>query len=571
MVTILYPPSSFHTSLVIIHCGSKNKRSRKQRRQKQQQISRNRITTFSSYPKSSPTPLLTNQKAFPKTKLQALDSIIQDLESSVQNGITVQTETFASLLETCYQLKAVEHGIKLHRLIPTNLLRKNKGISSKLLRLYATFGLIDEAHQVFDQMSNRTAFAFPWNSLISGYAELGEYEDAIALYFQMEEEGVEPDQFTFPRVLKACAGLGLIRVGEKVHLDAVRFGFGFDGFVLNALVDMYAKCGDIVKARTVFDRIGNKDLISYNSMLTGYIHHGLLVEAFDIFRGMILNGFDPDPVAISSILANASLLRIGAQVHGWVLRRGVEWDLCIANSLIVVYSKDGKLDQACWLFDHMPQKDVVSWNSIIHAHSKDHEALIYFEQMERDGVLPDHLTFVSLLSACAHLGSVKVGERLFSVMVEKYGISPRVEHYACMVNLYGRAGLIDEAYSMIVEKMEFEASPVVWGALLYACYLHGNVCMGETAAQKLFELEPDNEHNFELLIKIYEMIRGAPRYNYFLSMKKVPIQQCWLNQIRCCYGIEEQSLMATLVASDPALSFVPVPSYSQLLNSKALR
>lgn len=415
----------------------------------------------------------------------------------------MQTETFASLLETCYQLKAVEHGIKLHRLIPTNLLRKNKGISSKLLRLYATFGLIDEAHQVFDQMSNRTAFAFPWNSLISGYAELGEYEDAIALYFQMEEEGVEPDQFTFPRVLKACAGLGLIRVGEKVHLDAVRFGFGFDGFVLNALVDMYAKCGDIVKARTVFDRIGNKDLISYNSMLTGYIHHGLLVEAFDIFRGMILNGFDPDPVAISSILANASLLRIGAQVHGWVLRRGVEWDLCIANSLIVVYSKDGKLDQACWLFDHMPQKDVVSWNSIIHAHSKDHEALIYFEQMERDGVLPDHLTFVSLLSACAHLGSVKVGERLFSVMVEKYGISPRVEHYACMVNLYGRAGLIDEAYSMIVEKMEFEASPVVWGALLYACYLHGNVCMGETAAQKLFELEPDNEHNFELLIKIY--------------------------------------------------------------------
>ncbi|KAF9617159.1 hypothetical protein IFM89_034310 [Coptis chinensis] len=187
-------------------------------------------------------------------------------------------------------------------------------------------------------MYKRDLSAFPWNSLISGYAELGRYEDALALYLQMEEEGVEPDQFTFPRVLKACAGLGSIRVGEAVHRDIVRRGFVLDGFVLNALVDMYAKCGDIVMARKVFNKIGVRDSVSWNSMLTGYIHHGLMVEALDIFRGMIDDGFEPDSVAISTILSKFSSSKVAFEVHACVLRRGHEQSLSIANSLIALYS-----------------------------------------------------------------------------------------------------------------------------------------------------------------------------------------------------------------------------------------
>ncbi|KAH7557442.1 hypothetical protein ACOSQ2_027472 [Xanthoceras sorbifolium] len=515
MITIQQPPS-VRASLPL-HCSSKSRRSNREKLRKQKLFSQNKKTAFSSYPKSSPTPLLIHHKPFAQTKLQALDNVIKDLENSIQNGITIDVEIFASLLETCFQLRAIDLGIKLHRLIPRELIRKNVGISSKLLRLYASFGLVDDAHQLFDEMPKRNKFAFPWNSLISGYSELGQCEDAIALYFQMEEEGVEPDQFTYPRVLKACARMGSIRVGVAVHRDAVRFGFGYDGFVLNALVDMYAKCGDIVKAKRVFDKIACKDLISWNSMLTGYIRHGLLVEALDIFRGMITNGFQPDSVAISAVLAKA-WLGIGVQIHGWVLRRGVEWNLSTANSLIAIYSNSGKLDQARWLFHHMPERDIVSWNSIISAHCNDPEVLTYFEQMERDGVMPDNITFVSLLSACAHLGLVKDGERLFSVMREKYEISPIVEHYACMANLYGRAGLIDKAYAMIVDKMEFVAGPAVWGALLYACYLHENVEIGEIAAQKLFELEPDNEHNFELLMKIY---RNAGRFKDVQRVEKM--------------------------------------------------
>ncbi|GAB4858746.1 Pentatricopeptide repeat-containing protein At4g25270, chloroplastic, partial [Ancistrocladus abbreviatus] len=472
--------------------------------------SHNRQTprTSLSFPKSSPTPLLlTNQKPQIETKLQALDAVVNDLEASVKNGVNViDTGTFSSLLETCFRLHAINHGIRIHRLIPPKILRKNVGVASKLLRLYASNGRIEEAHQVFDHMSRRDKSAFVWNSLISGYADLGRYEDAVALYFQMEEEGVEPDRFTFPRALKACGGIGSIHVGEEIHRHVVRYGFLNDVFVQNALVGMYAKCGDIVKARKVFDKIVSMDLVSWNSMIAAYIHHGILAEAIDVLLHMLEAGFEPDEITLSSILKGDSSLRLGGQIHGWVLRRGVQWSLLIANSLIAFYSYHGKLDQACWLFSHMPGKDVVSWNSIISAHCKRPKALTYFQQMQQESIQPDSVTFLSVLSACANLGFVSAGEHFFSLMREEYEIVPNEEHYACMVNLYGRAGLIDKAYEIVTRKVELEADPAVWGALLYASYLHNNIDIGEVAAQKLFELEPDNGHNFELLMKIYESL-----------------------------------------------------------------
>ncbi|OMO85835.1 Adenylate kinase [Corchorus capsularis] len=500
MVALLSP--SFHSTKLTFHCSSKSKKNKKREQLNRKQLQKSKRIAF-PYPESSPTPLLINHKPFTQTRLQALDAVVQDLEASVKKGINIDTEIFASLLETCYQLNSIDHGIKVHSLIPKTMLRRNTGISSKLLRLYASSGHIESAHQVFDEMYKRNESAFPWNSLISGYAELGQYEDALALYFQMEEEGVGPDRFTFPRALKACAGIGMIQIGEAVHRDVVRKGFGNDGFVLNALCDMYAKCGDIVKARRVFDSIVYKDMVSWNSMLTSYIRHGLLFEALEVFRGMIQEGFDPDPIAMSTVLSGFSSLKIAAQIHGWVLRRGIEWNLSVVNALILVYSKHEKFDQAGWLFHRMPDRDIVSWNSIISGHCKHPQALKYFEQMESSGTSPDTITFVAILSACAHLGLVKDGEQLFSLMRKKYAINPTMEHYACMVNLYGRAGLIDEAYNLIVERMEFDAGPTVWGALLYACSVHGNVDIGEIAARNLFELEPDNEHNFELLMKIY--------------------------------------------------------------------
>ncbi|MCD7467098.1 hypothetical protein HAX54_004310 [Datura stramonium] len=454
-----------------------------------------------SLQKSPQTQLFFNQK----TKLEALETVITSLEATVKNGTHIyDPQIFASLLETCFRLQAIDHGIRVHCLIPEKLLRKNVGISSKLIRLYASSGQTQQAHQLFDKMPKRTASAFPWNSIISGYAEKGMFEDALAMYFQMVEEGVQPDCYTFPRALKACGGVGLIHVGEEVHRHVIRRGFGSNGFILNALVDMYAKCGDIVRAQKLFDQIGTKDLVSWNSMLIGYMRHELITKALNLFRLMIHDGIEPDSVPISALLVARLPFSIGKQIHGWVLRRGTNQELSIVNSLVDFYAGQKKLKQVRWLFEHMCERDVVSWNSVISAHSKHPEALSYFEKMVKSGSLPDGVTFVSLLSACAHLGKLEDAERLFRIMKERYDISPRMEHYGCMVNLYGRVGLIDKAFDFVMKRMEFEAGPTVWGALLYACYRHGNVKIGEIAAQHLFELEPDNEHNFELLMKIYK-------------------------------------------------------------------
>ncbi|CAA7033458.1 unnamed protein product [Microthlaspi erraticum] len=216
-------------------------------RQIQDNNNNNGITSL-SFAKPSPTPILIGKQTNHRTKLDALDSVITDLETSAKKGIRIsEPEIFASLLETCYTLRAIDHGVRVHRLIPPYLLRDNLGVSSKLVRLYASCGHAEVAHEVFDRMSKRVSLssAFAWNSLISGYAESGQHEDAMALYFQMAEEGVKPDRFTFPRVLKACGGIGSVQIGEAIHRDLVKEGFGDDVYVLNALVDMYAKCGDI--------------------------------------------------------------------------------------------------------------------------------------------------------------------------------------------------------------------------------------------------------------------------------------------------------------------------------------
>ncbi|XP_074372679.1 pentatricopeptide repeat-containing protein At4g25270, chloroplastic [Apium graveolens] len=488
-----------HTILSVSHSLNNNKTNKHNSRR-----NKKRRANQLSIQKTSPAPLIINHKTNSRTKIEALDAVVKDLETSVNNGIQIDAQTFCSLLESCYNLQGIDYVVRIHRIIPEYFLRRNVGISCKLIRMYAVSGLVDEAHQVFDRMCQRDVYAFPWNALISGYAELGQFDAALALYFQMVEDGVEPDGFTFPRVLKACGGIGMIHVGEEVHRHIIRLGLRNDGYILNGLVDMYAKCGDIVKARKLFDGIVCKNLVSWNIMLTGYIRHELLHEALHVFQLMIKDAFEPDSVAISTILACGMPRKFGAQIHGRVLRRGAESYLSVANSLIVLYSNNNRLDCATWLFDQMYERDVVSWNSIISAYCKRSEALLYFESMRKTNIFPDRVTFVSLLSTCAHLGMVKDGDMLFTMMRDEYKITPVMEHYACMVNLYGRAGMIEEAYDMIMNQMEIKAGPTVWGALLYACYLHGNVDVGEIAAASLFELESDNEHNFEILMNIYK-------------------------------------------------------------------
>ncbi|PKA46569.1 Pentatricopeptide repeat-containing protein [Apostasia shenzhenica] len=462
-----------------------------------------------SFPKPSPTPLLISSSPSSENRDEALDRILLDLHSTLARGVRVDASTFSSLLELCFRAGPCHRRVVfLNRLIPVSLLRSSVDLSSKLIRLYASCGLVEKAHHLFDVFPRRhKSSAFPWNALISGYAEVALYEDAMALYHQMEEEGIEPDSFTFPRVLKACAGVGSLPHGEAVHRHLVRSGFAGDHFALNALVDMYAKCGDIARARGVFDKLaGGGDPVAWNSMLNGYVRHALFPEAIHTFRRMLAARVEPDTVTVSSIIsacARAKTIKLSLELHAWVLRRGLDRLLSVANSLISLYSELGRSSLARCIFYSMPEKDLVSWNAIIAAHRRDRRVIAVFRQMEDSGVSPDHITFVSLLSACANLGLVEDGRKVFDKMTEKYGIRRGVEHYSCMVKLLGMAGLVEEAFELVEKTMPFNGGPTVWGALLSACSVQGNAIIGEVAAERLFELEPENGHNFELLRKIY--------------------------------------------------------------------
>ncbi|KAJ4807697.1 Pentatricopeptide repeat-containing protein [Rhynchospora pubera] len=459
------------------------------------------------YPKPSPTPLLPLHpvsSSSPSSPRQFLDTAIAHLESS---SLHLSPDP-ALLLSILRHVTLPTHLTRLRRLIPLFLLRRHASLFAQLVHLYCRHGLVRDAHHLFDQMPHRhKSSVFIWNCLISGYAEFGFYHDALALYHQMEEDGIPPDRFTFPRVLKACAGLRLLPLGQNIHRHVVRSGFGNDLYSLNALVDMYAKCGHIQAARKVFDVISERDLISWNSMLVAYSRHGLWREVAWVLRCMLDAGFKPDSISISNLISGfsqSSSTKLGLAMHAWAIRHALIGNLSVGNSLIGFYSKINKLALARKVFESMAKKDVYTWNAIISAHRLDRQIFDLFERMIQSGIKPDKVTFISLLSSCADLGLVVDGKRLFDEMQGKYNVRPDKEHYGCMVNMLGKAGRIKEAYDIIRSMHSISAAgPAAWGSLLYACSVHVDVEVGEVAAEKLFSLEPDNKHNFELMKRVY--------------------------------------------------------------------
>jgi pentatricopeptide repeat protein len=335
----------------------------------------------------------------------------------------------------------------LRGLLPESLLRRNPDLALRLLHLHASLGLLAYAHHIFDHLlpaRTRRGRAFPWNCLVAGYAHLGRHEDALALYLQMDEEGAPRDGFTFASALRACAGLRSAALGRAVHRDAVRAGLASgDVAVCDALVDMYAQCGDLDMARRVFEAMpGVRDAVSWNIMLAGWLRHGLSTHAIEFWRRMLGEGHMPDSVALSMMLSLLSDDKQGLAVHGWVVRHALEQELPVANALIEMYSRKNELGHALWVFESMTVKDLVSWNAIISAHRQDFGILMMFRRMVDSGVQPDETTFPVVLSACENLGLAEGGTRLFSEMESKYIIQPTLEHYTSMVNMLIKGGML---------------------------------------------------------------------------------------------------------------------------------
>ncbi|KAA8530191.1 hypothetical protein F0562_004901 [Nyssa sinensis] len=362
-----------------------------------------------------------------------------------------------------------------------------------------------------------------WNVMIRACVTEGQFHKSLELYNTMMKKGLSPDKFAFPFALKCCAGLSDLLMGKLIHQHSVCCGCINDLFVDAALVDMYAKCGDIKAARLVFDKMSERDLVCWTSMISGYAHNGYNNETlkfFDVMRGSRLK---PNRVSILSALlacANLGALRKGEWFHSYVIKTGFESDILVATAIMDMYAKCGSLGLARTLFDETVGKDVVCWSAMIASygvHGDGRKAIDLFDQMVRKGVRPNHVTFTCLLSACSHSGLLEEGKGYFRLMREKFGIAPKLSNYACMVDLLGRAGQLYEA-EQLIQAMPVEPDASIWGSLLGACRIHGNMDLAERIADHIFQLDPFHAGYHVLLSNIYA---AKSRWNEVEKVRKI--------------------------------------------------
>ncbi|KAL5700498.1 hypothetical protein ACHQM5_025933 [Ranunculus cassubicifolius] len=430
-----------------------------------------------------------------------------------RKGVGPNNYTFPFVLKACgsRSLALALEGRLIHGDVIRTGFDSDVFVQAALVDMYAKCGETDYARRVFDAMPKRDLVS--WTAMITAYEQSERAEDALNLFLKMQaEEKFVSDSITEVSVASAVAQLGDSRQARSVHGHALRNEFLADVFVGNAILAMYAKCGNLQDARLVFDRMEMKDGISWNSMLSGYVQNGRANEAVSLFEEMqICSGAKarPNPVtALIMVSACAYLgsIHLGKKLHHFIINNKIKMETTLWNAILDMYAKCGELDTAAQMFHSSPQneRNVTSWNVMISAygmHGNGKEALHLFEQMCEQGIEPNHITFTSLLSACSHSGLIEEGRKCFQHM-EKYYVTPEVKHYACMVDMLGRAGLFNEALDLI-NKMPSEPNDGVWGALLLACRIHGNAELGEIAAKKLFNLEPEHTGYYVLMSNIY--------------------------------------------------------------------
>lgn len=362
-------------------------------------------------------------------------------------------------------------------------------------------------------MRKRTIYVY--NAFFRSLTLAGHGEEVLDLYRKMNRSGIPSDRFTYTYVLKACCVASscsdlFINCGKEVHAHILKHGYDSGVHVMTTLVDMYARFGHVRYASAVFGEMSVKNVVSWSAMIACYARNEMPSEALELFRGMMKENCDavPNSVTMVSVLqacAAIAALEQGKLLHAYILRRGLDSILPVISALVVMYAKCGKLELGQRVFDKMDKRDVVSWNSLISSygvHGLGKEAIRIFKEMLNQGVSPSPISFISVLGACSHAGLVEEGKRLFESMHRDYRIRPGVEHYACMVDLLGRANRLDEA-AKIIEEMRMEPGPKVWGALLGSCRIHCNVELAERASKRLFMLEPGNAGNYVLLADVY--------------------------------------------------------------------
>ncbi|KAG2648035.1 pentatricopeptide repeat-containing protein At2g22410, mitochondrial-like [Panicum virgatum] len=440
------------------------------------------------------------------------------------------------LLSQCKTLRELQ---KIHaQAVAQGLHPQHQPVSCKIFRCYADFGRAADARKLFDEIPRPDLVSF--TSLMSLHIRLEHHRAAVSLFSRVVADGHHrPDGFAVVGALSASGGAGDQQVGRAVHGMIFRLGLDYEVVVGNALVDMYSRCGKFESALLVFDRMFLKDEITWGSMLhgyikcagldlalsffdqmpvksvvawtaliTGHVQGRLPVRALELFGRMVLEGHRPTHVTVVGVFsacADIGALDLGRIIHGYGTKCNASSNIIVSNALMDMYAKSGSIEMAFSVFQEVQSKDAYTWTTMISCFTVQgdgRKALELFRDMLRSSVVPNSVTFVSVLSACSHAGLIEEGRELFGTMREMYSIDPQLEHYGCMIDLLGRGGLLEEAEALIVD-MNVEPDIVIWRSLLSASLVHRNDRLAEIAGKEIMKREPGDDGVYVLLWNMY--------------------------------------------------------------------
>ncbi|OWM87181.1 hypothetical protein CDL15_Pgr010213 [Punica granatum] len=483
----------------------------------------------------------------------------------VRECVEMDQRSFVFALKACELLGGVRVGESMHCRIWKLGFDCYVLVRNGLIRFYSKFGSPGLARKVFDEST--LSDVVTWTSMIDGYAMNNLPNEALDLFDSMLVGEVEPNEVTMIAVISACSQKGDVSVGRRIHEFITKENLSCRLTLLNSLLDMYIKCGCLSDAREIFETLETRDVfswtsmvngyakfgefesarklfdampernvVSWNAMIAGYSQNNQPKEALELFQEMLESGLVPIEntlVCVLSACGQMGCLEMGRIIHDrYIKSNKVRFGVILGNALIDMYAKCGQLDSAAYVFHEMPARDIVTWNSMINGyavHGRAKEALLLFDQLRRSGLNPDDITLVGILSACSHCGLLNEAREYFGDMEREFGIEPKVEHYACMIDLYGRNGLLEEAHELLMQ-MPLEPSESTWGALLNASRMHGNIELAKLAAGKLIDLDPKDSGIYVLLANTFakgkkwsdvRVIRSAMRVK---NVRKAPGQ-----------------------------------------------
>lgn len=455
------------------------------------------------------------------------------LKFMVLQGVKPDGVTIASILPACSHLELLDLGKEIHAYVMRNQnLSENPFVASALVDMYCNCKQVPSGCWVFNWTMMRNIAL--WNSMLAGYAQNGHFDEALMLFIEMlEVVGLFPNPTTMASVVPSCVHSQSFLDKEGIHGFVIKLGFGSNMYVRNALMDMYSRIGKIEISKAIFDSMEYKDIVSWNTMITGFVVSGQYSDALLLLHNMQKFGEKetneqghengvrrfcrPNSITLMAILpgcASLSALAKGKEIHAYAIKNNLASDVAVGSALVDMYAKCGCLNLSRKVFDEMPNKNVITWNVLIMSHGmhgQGEQAFDLFRKMveevsQESEVQPNEVTFIAVFAACSHSGLVNEGLNLFYKMRDEYGVEPTSDHYACVVDLLGRAGRLEAAYELINNMPAQHNKTAAWSSLMGSCRVHKNVELGEIAASKLIQVEPLVDSHYVLLSNIYASV-----------------------------------------------------------------